>query len=108
MDEFDGDDVLIVVDAVQFGAPSGTIHVRRWNELPLSEGGAVSAHGIGVREAIEVASLLYPERTPALAFLVGIEGQNFAGLGDAVSLPVAAAVDTAAGVVKQLLETHLT
>ncbi len=93
--EFAGEDLLIVVDAVQFGAAPGTIHILDWTELP--QGGAhVSCHGIGVREAVEISRSLYPEKTPARVYLVGIEGKCFDRLGVGLSAEVAANIESAA------------
>jgi hydrogenase maturation protease len=91
----DGARVLVVVDAVCLGARPGTLHVLDWSDLPAA-GPAVSAHGIGVREALAAGSLLRPRAMPRRVTLVGIEGQSFDGLGAPLSAPVAAAVPRAA------------
>ncbi len=93
---------LVVVDAVQLGAPPGTIHVMDWSMLPSSRS-HVSCHGIGIREAIEVSQRLYPEVTPTRVHLVGVEGQCFDRLGEGLSAEVAAAVEPAAAAVRELL-----
>ncbi len=102
VDELAGEDLLIVVDAVQFGTAPGTVHVRRWHELPASDG-AVSAHGIGVREAVEVTRALFPERAPRNAILVGVEGCQFDRLGDPMSPRVVDAVPHAVAQVLSLI-----
>jgi len=102
VDELAGEDLLIVVDAVQFGTTPGTVHVRRWTELPAPDG-AVSAHGIGVREAVDVIRLLFPERAPRDALLVGIEGRQFDRLGEPLSPQVADAIPRAVAQVLALL-----
>ena len=104
LDEFDGEDILIVVDAVQFGVAGGTVHVLSWAELPGSES-HVSCHGIGIREAIEVARKLYPEKSPESVFLVGVEGQCFDRLGAGLSSEVAVSIPVAAEKVIELLNT---
>lgn len=93
--EFAGEDILVVVDAVQFGTDPGTLHVMEWDDLPES-GSHVSCHGIGIREAVEVSRKLYPENTPNKVYLVGIEGKCFDQLGQGLSPEVAATVDQAA------------
>ena len=95
VDQFQGEEHLVVVDAVQLGAPAGTIHVLDWATLPAS-GCQFSCHGIGVREAIEVSRKLFPEMTPKIVHLVGIEGRCFDRLGEGLSDEVAAAVMPAA------------
>lgn len=102
VDKFQGEEQLIVVDAVQFGAPAGTIHVLDWAALPAS-GCQFSCHGIGIREAIEVARKLFPEMTPETVHLVGIEGRCFDQLGEGLSAEVQAAVLPAAAAVLNLL-----
>lgn len=72
----DGEDDMIVVDAVQLGYAAGTIHVISWDSLPISSS-AVSAHGLGLRETIEIGNILYPEKMPKRITLVGVEGCCF-------------------------------
>lgn len=100
--EFRGEELLIVVDAVQLGAYPGTVHVLDWDKLPPG-GAAVSCHGIGIREALEVSQKLYPEVTPKIVHLVGIEGSCFDRLEESLSEEVEAAVKTAAAAVLRLL-----
>ncbi len=102
LDELQGEDLLVAVDAVQLGAPAGTVHVFEFDELPKA-GPAVTSHGIGLREAIEVGRRLYPERMPRRVALVGIEGRCFDGLGEPMSPEVAAAIPKAAARVRALV-----
>lgn len=95
LDELDGEERLVVVDAVMLGAPPGTVHIVDWDELPEAAQ-AVTGHGIGVREAIVVGRRLFPERMPVCVTLVGIEGRRFDGLGEPLSPEVAEAIDGAA------------
>ena len=104
LDELKGEKLLVVVDAVQFASPPGTIHTLEWKQNPRSEPRAVSGHGIGVREAIEVSRSLYPEKTPRQTYLVGVEGRIFDQLGTGLSREVADAVEKAATEVLRLLE----
>ncbi len=103
VDQFQGEEHLVVVDAVHLGAPVGTIHVLDWAAIP-SSGSHVSCHGIGIREAIEVSRKLFPEMTPRIVHLVGIEGRCFDRLGEGLSDEVAAAVEPAAAAVFDLLD----
>lgn len=100
--EFTGEDLLIVVDAVQFGVPPGTIHILDWEDLPES-GSHVSCHGIGIREAIEVSRKLYPENTPKSVCLVGIEGQCFDQLGQGLTLEVSASIPSVVDAIMGIL-----
>lgn len=95
LDCLDGEPTLVVVDAVQLGSQPGTVHVLEWDAVPLSPGAAVSSHGVGVREVIEVGRLLYPDRMPERVVLVGIEGRCFDHLGGPMTPAVADAVPRA-------------
>ncbi|WP_306535009.1 hydrogenase maturation protease [Geobacter sp.] len=103
----DEDSAMIVVDAVQFGAPTGTIHKLRWDELPDFGSGAISAHFIGLKETIDIGRLLYPERLPSTVTLVGIEGRRFNQTRDAMSPEVAAAIEPAVACIREHLRTLL-
>ncbi|RNC71883.1 MAG: hydrogenase maturation protease [Desulfuromonadales bacterium] len=96
---------MIVVDAVQFGAPTGTIHRLGWDELPDFGAGAISAHFIGLKETIDIGRLLYPERLPSTVMLVGIEGRRFDQTRDAMSPEVAAAIEPAVACIEDYLHT---
>jgi hydrogenase maturation protease len=103
LDQFEGEERLVVVDAMQLGGAAGTVHVLDWTGLPHMGPRPVSGHGIGVREAIEVGRRLYPERTPRLIHLVGVEGRVFDQLGRGLSAEVVAAVPQAVAAVLNLL-----
>lgn len=103
LDRLAGEPTLIVVDAVRFGSPPGTVHVLDWDALPPAKGGAVSAHGIGVREAVEIGRQLMPEAMPSRVLLIGIEGRCFDAVGEPLTAAVAAAVPRAVNEVLRLL-----
>lgn len=96
LEELDGEELLVVVDGVQLGAPAGTLHTLGWDRLPAASPRPVSGHGIGIREAISVGRKLYPERVPKEIFLVGVEGRCFDRLGVGLTGEVALAVPEAA------------
>jgi len=102
-----GESILIVVDAVQFGAEPGAVHVLDWNELPPAHTRAVSAHGIGLREAIELGKILNPATFPRKVILVGIEGASFDTFGAALTPEVARAVEDGARAVRAQLDLLL-
>ncbi len=91
MEEWQGHDDVVVVDAVVSGAPPGTI--IEWDAIscPLR---AVefrcSTHGFGVAEAVELARAL--GRLPAKLTIFGIEGRDFTP-GGAPSVEVLEAVE---------------
>ena len=96
LEEMDGEELLVVVDGVQLGGQAGTIHQLHWQQLPGIEARPVSGHGISIKEAVIVASRLYPERCPKDTYLVGIEGECFNRLGEGLSPAVRKAVPLAA------------
>lgn len=98
----DGETDMIVVDAVQFGAEPGTIHVIPWDSLPLSSS-AISAHGLGLRETIEIGSLLYPQSMPERITLVGIEGRCFNRTRDYMTSEVQTAIDRAVTKIEEIV-----
>lgn len=103
LEELAGEERLIVVDAVQLGAPPGTVHVLSWEQLPSLALRPVSGHGIGIREAVEVGRKLYPERMAQEIYLVGIEGQCFDQLTERLTAEVAAAIPAAVSAVMDLV-----
>lgn len=98
----DGETDMIVVDAVQFGDEPGTVHVIPWDSLPRSSS-AISAHGLGLRETIEIGTVLYPEQMPERVTLVGIEGRCFNRTRDYMTAEVQSAIGTAVSTIKELL-----
>lgn len=103
LDLLEGEELLVVVDAVALGSPPGTLHVREGAELPGAGRAAVSAHGVGVAEALAVCRRLAAERAPRRTVLVGIEGRCFDRLGAGLTPAVAAAVPGAVAAVETLL-----
>ena len=102
VDELEGEDRLIVVDAVQFGSAPGTVHVLGWDQIPTSGMRPVSGHGIGIREALQVCRKLYPEKGVSEAWLVGVEGECFNRVGAGLSPAVKNALPQAVARIIQL------
>jgi hydrogenase maturation protease len=98
----DGETDMIVVDAVQLGAVPGTLHVIPWNSLPISSS-AVSAHGLGLRETIEIGNILYPEKMPERITLIGIEGRCFNLTREFMTQEVQAAIDPAVKTIEEIV-----
>jgi hydrogenase maturation protease len=104
LDHLEGtEQAMIVVDAVQFGAPAGTLHQLSWDEIPAFDNAAISAHGIGLKEAVEVGRLLCPEKLPETIMLFGIEGRCFNQTREFMTPAVAAAVTDTANGIRQYL-----
>jgi hydrogenase maturation protease len=106
LEEIDGEQLLVVIDGVQLGAPPGTLHTLGWDRLPPASPRPVSGHGIGIREAITVGRKLYPERVPKEIFLLGVEGRCFDQLGAGLTEEVALAVPEAAAAVLALIQVR--
>jgi hydrogenase maturation protease len=98
----DGTPFLVVVDAVHFGYPPGTLHCVDWADLPRNSA-AISAHSVGLREALEIGTLLYPDLMPAQITLVGIEGRCFDLPRRFMTPEVSDAIEPAVLVVKGLV-----
>jgi hydrogenase maturation protease len=91
LDDWQGADVVVVVDATSSGAEPGTIRRYDAHERPLpSAFSRSSTHSFGVAEAIEMARAL--GRLPARVVVFGIEGRDFTP-GEGLSPAVDAAVD---------------
>jgi hydrogenase maturation protease len=69
-------DGVVIVDAVQGGAPPGTIHRLDAHQAPLAtESFRGSSHCLGVIQAIEISRAL--GRLPVRMTIYGIEGKSF-------------------------------
>jgi hydrogenase maturation protease len=108
LDRLRGDErALIIVDAVQFGSPPGTIHRMDWNRIPEWDNPSISVHTIGLKETIAIGRILYPEKIPPSVLLVGIEGRCFNRTRDAMTPAMAAALPKAAECIRDELITLL-
>jgi hydrogenase maturation protease len=101
MDAWQGFDTVILVDAVQSGAPPGTIHRLDARAQPIpSRFFHCSTHAFGVAEAIETARAL--DRLPPRVLVFGIEGNNF-GAGEEISDKISAACTEVAARIRERL-----
>jgi hydrogenase maturation protease len=98
-DAFTGADCVILVDAVQSGAPPGTIQRfdARTEKLPAWFSHS-STHAFGVAEAIELARAM--GELPGMLIVYGIEGLDFSA-GTELSPEVAEVVPAAAKLILQ-------
>lgn len=102
LDAFGGTGEVLLVDAVQSGAPPGTVHRLDVTTGPLPENALrCSTHALGVVEAVELARAL--GELPPRLYVYGIEGEDF-GPGEGLSAAVAAA----AGALVEELVSELT
>ncbi len=86
LDALEGIDAALLVDATCSGQPPGTVHEPALADL--LEARPVSTHGLGVRQAIEMARAL--GRAPERIAIIGIEAASTAGEG--LSPPVSGAL----------------
>lgn len=97
IDEWEGADVVIVIDAMRSGAKPGTVRRFQAHDGPLpAVFSRSSTHTLGIHEAIELARAL--DRLPRHVVVFGIEGADFTA-GEGLSSVVNAAVDEAVALV---------
>jgi hydrogenase maturation protease len=92
VEALEGEDDVVLVDAVSTGAEPGTLFVFEADSDPLPAPifGASSTHTLGLAEALELARML--GRLPRKVVVYGIEGESFL-FGKGLSTPVAEAAD---------------
>jgi hydrogenase maturation protease len=90
LDELEGLDLLVVVDAARNAAPAGTLlRVEARNEPLPADLRLASTHAFGIGDALEIARAL--GRGPARVVVHAVAGERF-GLGDTPSPAVTAAL----------------
>lgn len=97
-----GRDALVLLDAVSTGAPAGTLHICRDEEVLRLNSRSTTAHESNAGELLAIARLLGD--LPESIFLVGIEPaliQSGIGLSPAVQSAVPAALEAACLAVEQ-------
>jgi hydrogenase maturation protease len=90
IESWGGSDNVVVVDAVETGAPLGTVHLWDGRRASFATDQSVSTHGLGVSAAIRMARVL--GRLPEGLHIYGIEGRRFE-LGTGASLELTTAVE---------------
>ena len=106
LNQLEGVNAAIVVDAVQSGAAPGTIHLLHQDNLDSFGPGAGSAHGWGVAETLALGRRLYPDSLPIELTLIGIEGQDFSP-GEGLSAVVRDQLPHVAATINTLIQDHL-
>jgi hydrogenase maturation protease len=100
--EFAGADVLVIVDAAELGAATGTVREFGLEEVVETAGRRVfSLHDVGVMGMIELAREV--GELPAVVRFVVIQPERF-DTGDRLSAAVAGAVERAAEAVRTAIE----
>lgn len=102
LDEWDGLDVLVVVDAVLTGAAPGALRRVEADDGPLPRDlRLASTHAVGVADALELGRTL--GRAPHRVVVLGVEGATF-GMGDEMTPAVERALDELVGAALAELE----
>ena len=103
MERMVGYDRAIVIDAIQTGAPPGTIHHLRVDALPTQR--SASAHDVNLPTALALGRQA-GEKLPRdeAILLVGIEADDILTFGEACTPPVQAAIPRAAQAVLEALD----
>jgi hydrogenase maturation protease len=97
-----GLDAAVLVDAVQSGAPVGSLHKLAEEDLAAFTEGSASAHGWGTAETLSLGRQLIPEEMPGMIYIIGVEAVKFE-LGEGLSPAVRAALPKAVKMVEDTL-----
>ncbi len=91
LDQWEGAEAALLVDAFRSGAPPGTVHRMDASAQPLRAElrGSSSTHAVGMGEAIELGRAL--GRLPPRVVVYGVEGRCFSA-GSGLSEEVEAAI----------------
>lgn len=89
--QIQGYQAAIIVDAIQSGAPAGTIHLLREEQLAAFGRESQSAHGWGIAETLALGKKLFPSSMPSRIVLLGIELDTIQ-IGEGLSDPVRSAL----------------
>ena len=103
MDTWDRADRVVLVDAMQSNRPPGTVETRDVSRRPLPRDGWATGgtHALGLSAAVELSRAL--GRLPRRLVVIGVEALDV-GVGEGLSEPVTAAVDSAARAALRALE----
>lgn len=104
LSEFEGEDLVVVVDATHTGKASGAITVVPWEEIEKVAGAPVTSHDIGLDEVMKVGRLLYPNTVPKKMTFIGIEGEDFQSVGKPLTRSVQAAVPEVLSIIREVVE----
>ncbi len=103
MERLVGYDRAVIIDAIRTGAPPGTIHFLRPDDISTQR--SASAHDVNLPTALALgrqAGLRLPEDANIL--LVGIEAEDVLTFGESCTAAVAAAVPRAVDAVAAALD----
>ncbi len=96
-------DRILVLDAIDFGDPPGTLRVLRGSEVPrTSDAKKTSMHQTGFEDVLAAAALL--GRAPAEVVVVGVQPAELEDYGGSLTPVVAARLDDAVAAAAAVLE----
>lgn len=98
----EGADRVVVVDAVDVGAPAGTVVRLAPEELPPAAAPSLSVHEAGPLETLEVLAAVRGRTVPAV--VVGVQPGDLSPWDDRLTEPVRAALPEALAAVVAELE----
>jgi len=108
--QWNGADLVVVIDALRSGAPIGTLHVLEMDTCASAakrtshdEMGVTSTHGIGLAGVVRLAHAI--DQCPKRLMVVGLEGERFdfgEGLSPAVQASVPAAVSRVLAMIEEV------
>jgi hydrogenase maturation protease len=75
LDYFNGDDKVIIVDAVRLGKNPGFVYRLTESDLCSNLGGMISLHELSIVEVIKIGEILYPQKMPGEIIFFGIEAK---------------------------------
>jgi len=96
LDDINGEEQLIVVDAANTGAAPGTVHVLPWQQIEVLDKQLVSLLEVGLGEVMRIGQALYPERMPKTALQISVEGKVWDRFDVEISGEVRAGISRAA------------
>jgi hydrogenase maturation protease len=100
---WEGQEHVILIDAVVTSAPCGTVHVWEGNPPRLPRTLQISSHGFGLAEALRLGQVL--NSLPDRITVYGIEGGEF-GTGETVSSEVLTAIERVTQQIAQEFSTE--
>jgi hydrogenase maturation protease len=101
------EDEVVVVDAVVGAGSAGQVLVVDPGDLATIGGMAVSSHGVGVPQAIELARILNPDTVSTNIRIVGVTIDPPDRYGQTLSPAVAAAIPQAVATIRHLIASTM-
>lgn len=99
--------IAVLVDAVQSGAPPGTLHQIHEDQLAAFLEGTGSAHGWGAAETLRLGRMIGSQDLPDQIFILGIEIKQV-DPGQAISLEIEQQIPRAVKTLNDLCRSLIT